>query len=43
MTGQSIALFGPDMPADPYPTYRHLRETAPVCRRPDLACWLCTP
>lgn len=25
---------------DPYPTYRHLRETAPVCRQPDGSVFL---
>jgi cytochrome P450 len=38
----AIALFGPDMLADPYPTYRRLRETAPVYWAAALDAWVLT-
>jgi cytochrome P450 len=40
MSSDPIALFGPEMLADPYPTYRRLRQADPVYWRPDLGCWL---
>jgi cytochrome P450 len=39
------ALFQPSCPrfrADPYPTYRRLREAAPICYRPEQDDWLLT-
>jgi cytochrome P450 len=38
----AIALFGPDMLPDPYPTYRRLRETAPVYWSVPLDAWVLT-
>jgi len=35
-------LFGPEMLADPYPTYQKLRSTHPVMRVPALDAWVVT-
>ena len=37
-----VELFGPDMLADPYPTYRRLRETDPVHRYEPFGAWVLT-
>src|SRR5262245_11518139 len=33
-------LTSPDFIADPYPAYRHLRDTMPVCRDEPSGAWL---
>ncbi len=35
-------LFSPEFIKDPYPTYHHLRETAPFFRIPDTETWIAT-
>ncbi len=39
---EPMALFTPAMLPDPYPTYRHLRETDPVHWHPPLGAWVLT-
>jgi cytochrome P450 len=39
---EPISLFDPAVQADPYPTYRRLREQAPVYREPRFGTWVLT-
>ncbi len=40
--GPDLVLFGPDMLADPYPTYHRLRESDPVHWYEPLGAWVLT-
>ncbi len=42
MAAPTVSLFAPDVVADPYPTYRMLRQEAPVYREPDAGSYVLT-